>query len=105
MKNLFEVLKMIAALSVIIAACVLVFTGIKKPVDTLAKNADSLEAIKPTVRFVKKTAQIDAVTLFEFHMKNGDVVYMSVSNSPGVTTSVGLSMPQFSTSARVLNRE
>lgn len=54
-------------------------------------NTDSLAAIKPNVRYAKKTLSIDAVSLYEVHMKNGDVVYVTISNAPGVTSSVGLS--------------
>lgn len=49
---------------------------------------DSVAVTKPSIRYAKKIATIDAVTVFELVRTDYTKIYVTVSNAPGVSASV-----------------
>lgn len=73
--------------------CIIWFVwSVKKPIQNEIQistaKADSLDAMKPSIKYAKKIATIEAVTIFEIKTIDGNKLYLTVSNAPGVTAAV-----------------
>lgn len=95
MKTFIEIAKGLAVIIVITAGCIFVFSSVKKPIqiqfETQAKKDSVERSRKDLIRYGVPVAAIDACKLYRVKTAEGDIIYWTICNAPGVSSSVTIS--------------